>query len=44
MALARNYKGLAILWEHRYYGSSVPFLDEFSSVVRPSSYSPSETL
>ena len=34
MALARSYKGLAILWEHRYYGKSVPFSNQFSSVVR----------
>lgn len=25
MALARQYTGLAILWEHRYYGLSLPF-------------------
>lgn len=29
MALARKYNGLAILWEHRFYGMSLPFkLDE----------------
>jgi hypothetical protein len=37
MALARRYKGVAILWEHRYYGKSVPFLNKFSNVVRPPS-------
>lgn len=25
MALARRYNGLAILWEHRFYGKSLPF-------------------
>lgn len=25
IALARKYSGLAILWEHRYYGGSLPF-------------------
>ena len=35
IALARKYKGLVILWEHRYYGQSLPFQDKFSSVVRP---------
>ncbi|OBZ74058.1 Thymus-specific serine protease [Grifola frondosa] len=25
MQLAKRYKGLAILWEHRYYGDSLPF-------------------
>lgn len=25
MRLAERYKGLAILWEHRYYGVSLPF-------------------
>jgi Serine carboxypeptidase S28. len=25
MALARRYGGLAILWEHRFYGQSLPF-------------------
>lgn len=40
MALAKKYKGLGILWEHRYYGESLPFQDKFSGVVRPSSYSP----
>jgi hypothetical protein len=24
--LAKKYKGLAIVWEHRYYGESVPFV------------------
>lgn len=29
MSLARRYNGLAILWEHRFYGESHPFeLDE----------------
>lgn len=32
MALTKKYKGLAILWEHRYYGQSVPFLDKLASV------------
>jgi len=44
MALARNYKGLGILWEHRYYGLSIPFLDQFSNVVRPSSRPPPEAI
>jgi hypothetical protein len=44
MALARKYKGLAILWEHRYYGKSVPFLNKISNVVRPSPHSPPETI
>lgn len=26
MQLAQKYKGLAIVWEHRYYGKSVPFV------------------
>ncbi len=25
MRLAKRYNGLAILWEHRYYGDSLPF-------------------
>ncbi len=25
MALARKYNGLAIMWEHRFYGESLPF-------------------
>lgn len=25
MRLAKRYKGLAILWEHRFYGDSLPF-------------------
>lgn len=25
MSLARRYNGLAILWEHRFYGDSLPF-------------------
>ncbi|KAF5361184.1 hypothetical protein D9758_009040 [Tetrapyrgos nigripes] len=25
MRLAKRYKGIAILWEHRYYGQSLPF-------------------
>ena len=25
MRLARRYHGLAILWEHRFYGASLPF-------------------
>ncbi|THU93213.1 peptidase S28 [Dendrothele bispora CBS 962.96] len=25
MRLAKRYKGIAILWEHRYYGKSMPF-------------------
>lgn len=25
MALARKYNGLAIIWEHRFYGESLPF-------------------
>jgi hypothetical protein len=25
MELARQYKGIALLWEHRYYGGSAPF-------------------
>ena len=25
MQLAKRYNGLAILWEHRYYGDSLPF-------------------
>lgn len=40
MALTKKYKGLAILWEHRYYGGSLPFQDKFNSVVRPSPSSP----
>jgi hypothetical protein len=44
MALARKYEGLAILWEHRYYGKSVPFLNKFPNVVRPSTHSPPETI
>lgn len=34
MALTRKYNGLAILWEHRYYGESIPFQE---SAVCPSS-------
>jgi hypothetical protein len=25
MRLAKRYKGAAILWEHRFYGESLPF-------------------
>lgn len=25
MRLAKRYKGLAVLWEHRFYGASLPF-------------------
>jgi hypothetical protein len=25
MQLARQYHGVGILWEHRYYGKSLPF-------------------
>lgn len=25
MALARKYNGVAVLWEHRFYGKSLPF-------------------
>jgi hypothetical protein len=25
MALARKYNGLAVIWEHRFYGESLPF-------------------
>jgi hypothetical protein len=25
MALARKYNGVAVLWEHRFYGESLPF-------------------
>ena len=25
MALARKYNGLAVMWEHRFYGQSLPF-------------------
>lgn len=25
MQLAKKYNGLALLWEHRYYGESLPF-------------------
>lgn len=25
MALARKYDGLAVIWEHRFYGESLPF-------------------
>lgn len=32
LALAKKYRGLAILWEHRYYGQSVPFLGQIPSV------------
>ena len=41
MALTKKYKGLAILWEHRYYGKSLPFQETFSGVVRRSLHYPS---
>lgn len=25
MRLAKRYNGLAVLWEHRFYGDSLPF-------------------
>jgi len=27
MQIARRYKGIGVIWEHRYYGESVPFVD-----------------
>lgn len=33
MRLAERYKGLAILWEHRFYGASLPFPVNVSKLV-----------
>ena len=35
MALARKYNGLAVMWEHRFYGESLPFpVDEVTGYAR----------
>ena len=33
MRLAKRYEGIAILWEHRYYGDSLPFPVNVSIVL-----------
>ncbi len=33
MQVAKRYKGLAILWEHRFYGASLPFPVNVSSLL-----------
>ena len=30
----KKFKGLGILWEHRHYGESLPFRDQFSHTIR----------
>jgi hypothetical protein len=35
MQLAQKYHGIGILWEHRYYGKSVPFIPDDVNVCYP---------
>lgn len=42
MALARQYNGLAILWEHRYYGESLPVAMNKSIYDADTGFDPTE--